>query len=99
MKGYFEHIEGRAEDVLKTSAGESVAKNTDKLTYLAAWLDDDGFERLLKMICKKAKIDVMQMPYGVRRRQAGDKEFWFNYTAEDVNTVMGPIESANFIRI
>ena len=99
VKGYFEHIEGRAEDVLKTSAGESVAKNTDKLTYLAAWLDDDGFERLLKMICKKAKIDVMQMPYGVRRRQAGDKEFWFNYTAEDVNTVMGPIESANFLSI
>ncbi len=76
VKDYFKHIEGRAGDVSTTFVSESVAKNNDKVTYLVAWLDDDGLERLLKLICKKEKIEISQMPYVVGRRQAEDKEFW-----------------------
>jgi beta-galactosidase len=99
VNGYLEHIEGCAEDILKTPEGESVAKTSHNMTYLAGWLDDAGFERLLTILCEKAKIDIIHMPYGVRRRQAGDEEFWFNYTACAVDTVVGNIAPADVLKI
>jgi beta-galactosidase len=99
VKGYLEHIEGDAEDVLKTSEGDSVAKAAHNMTYLAGWLDDLGFERLLTLLCEKAKIEIIKMPYGVRRRRAGDEEFWFNYTAYAVDTTVGSIAPADLVRL
>jgi beta-galactosidase len=69
------------------------------MTYLAGWLDNAGFERLLTILCEKAKIDVIHMPYGVRRRRTGDEEFWFNCTACAVDTVVGNIAPADVLRI
>ena len=76
-----------------------MAKTARNMTYLGAWLDDTGFERLLKILCEKAKIDVIHMPYGVRRRQAGDEEFWFNYTTYEVKTAVGNIAPADMLKI
>ena len=99
VKGYLEQIEGDAETVLKTCEGDSVAKVVLNITYLAGWLDDAGFERLLTLLCEKAKIEIIHMPYGVRRRCAGDEEFWFNYTADAIDTVVGNIAPADVLRI
>ncbi len=99
VKGYFELIEGDDEDVLTTTKGVSVAKIAQNMIYLAGWLDDAGFERLLKIMCEKAKIGIVQMPYGVRRRRAGDEEFWFNYTADAVDTSVGTIAPADVLRL
>jgi beta-galactosidase len=99
VKSYLEHSEGDAEDVLKTSKGDSIAKAANNITYLASWLDDVGFERLLTLLCEKAKIEIIRMPYGVRRRCAGDEEFWFNYTADAVDTIVGNIPPAGVLRL
>ena len=99
VKSYLEHSEGDAEDVLKTSKGDSIAKAANNITYLASWLDDVGFERLLTLLCEKAKIEIIRMPYGVRRRCAGDEEFWFNYTADAVDTIVGNIAPAGVLRL
>ena len=99
VKVYPEHIEGDAEDVLKTSEGDSVAKAAHNMTYLAGWLGDLGFERLLTLLCETAKIEIIKMFYGVRRRHEEDEEFWFNYTGYAVDTIVGSIAPADLVRL
>ena len=99
VEGYPEHIEGDAEDVLKKSEGDSVAKAAHNMTYSAGWLGNLGFERLLTLLCKKAKIEIIEMSYGVRRRHAEDEEFWFNYTAYAVDKIVGSIAPADLVRL
>ena len=99
VKGYFEKIEGSAKDLLNTIEGESVAKTSQNQIYLSGWLDSEGFDRIFKTLCKKTKIEVKDMPYGVRRRQTLNEEFWFNYNAYEVKTIHGKISAAGVLKI
>jgi hypothetical protein len=39
------------------------------------------------------------MPKGVRRRLTGHEEFWFNYNPHAVETNVGNIQPADFLKI
>ena len=99
IKGYFENLEGEAKDLILTFDNQSVAKFNDNITYLGSWLDEDGFDDLFSNLCSKAGINNEIMPYGVRRRETIEYEFWFNYNAYDVDTIHGLIKSADFLKI
>ena len=99
IKGYFENIEGSAEDLLTTSDKQSVAKSYKNLTYLGSWLDSDGFDNLFENLCTKVGLKVEPMPYGVRRRETNKFDFWFNYNSHDVETKFGIIKAADFLKI
>ncbi len=99
IKGYFENLEGKAKDLITTSDNQSVAKCEENITYLGSWLDQIGFDDLFYKLCEKAGISIEIMPYGVRRRETTEYEFWFNYNAFDVNTIHGNIKAADFSRI
>ena len=99
IKGYFENIEGSAEDLLTTSDNQSVAKFHKNLSYLGSWLDCDGFDSLFENLCIKVGLKVESMPYGVRRRETTKFYFWFNYNSYDVETKFGIIKAADFLKI
>ena len=98
VKGYFENLEGNAKDLILTFDNQSVAKFSGNITYLGSWLDEDGFDDLFSNLCIKAGINTEVMPYGVRRRETSEYEFWFNYNAFDVETIHGVIKSADFLK-
>ncbi|KEJ88949.1 beta-galactosidase [Sulfitobacter donghicola] len=81
---YREALEGSAKSVLETQAGQAVAVQTGRQTYLAAWLDAEALGNFLRGICKRADIATLDLPDGIRIRDTGSERFWFNYTDRQV---------------
>jgi beta-galactosidase len=52
------------------------------LHYLAGWPDDATFDRLLREAAAEAGIETVDLPDGLRIRDAGDWRFVFNYAPE-----------------
>ena len=52
--------------------------------YLACWPDDELGRRLMELLCKRAGIDIVTMPDGLRLRETGGVRFLFNYSAHPV---------------
>ena len=48
---YFEHIESLTEDILVSATNQSVVKNQGNISYLAGCLDNEGYDRLFKILC------------------------------------------------
>lgn len=82
---YREVLEGTAEVGLQTQSGGAVTMQSSNITYLGAWLDDDGFDALLTPLCAKAGLEVLDLPDGLRRRDAGDAVYWFNYSTQSLS--------------
>ena len=99
IKGYFENLDGSAENLITTTDNQSVAKFKNNFTYLGSWLDNDGFDDLFKNLFTKIRLNVELMPYGVRRRETKKYDFWFNYNSYDIETKFGLIKAANFLKI
>ena len=71
-----------------------VAMRHENITYLGAWLDQEGLRRLFRDICQSAGCPTVDLPDGVRRRQPGRERFWFNFDREKHhigNMVLPPI--------
>ncbi|MEM8692109.1 MAG: beta-galactosidase [Pseudomonadota bacterium] len=82
---YREEIEGSGAPLLQTEDGDVVAlKVSDSTTYLAAWCDAKGLGRLLKDLCFAAGLATMDLPRGLRCREAGDARYWFNYNPHPI---------------
>ena len=95
---YHENLESSAEVVLSSTEGHKVAVQKNNLLYLGAWLDQEGFLNLFEHCCITAGITTIKMPKGVRRRLTGCEEFWFNYNPQAVETNVGNIMPADFIK-
>ena len=54
------------------------------ITYLGGWFDHEALTKVFNEICLKAKIKVIQMPEGLRRRATSNEMFWFNYGTTSV---------------
>ncbi|MGL4608187.1 MAG: beta-galactosidase [Trueperaceae bacterium] len=52
---------------------------------IGMWTDVAGLRVLLEPILKRAKIETVKLPEGVRRTQRGDKAYLLNFNAKDVN--------------
>ena len=94
-----EELEGKADDIIKTSSGISVLKSKNNINYLGSWLDGNGFDELFISLCNKINLDYTIMPYGVRRRETSDCYFWFNYNNNEIKTIIGSIKGADFVKI
>ena len=76
---YREILEGSAAVVLCAEDQTPVAMRHENITYLGAWLDQEGLRRLFRDICQSAGCPTVDLPDGVRRRQTGCERFWFNF--------------------
>ncbi|GAA3871759.1 beta-galactosidase [Celeribacter arenosi] len=95
--GYLETIASEHEPVLEDSAGAPVAVQNGNLMYCAAWLDDEGWDRLISIVAAQVDMVTRSLPVGVRVRRTQSQEFWFNYNAHAVQTEAGEIEPASLI--
>jgi len=76
--GWREFISG-GETVLRSADGEPALVSQGRFSYLAGWPNAALVERVLRHLCKAAKIDVCALPDGLRMRQRGETVFVFNY--------------------
>ena len=97
--GYQESLESTAKVALSSADGHKVAVQNRNMLYLGAWLDQTGFINLFESCCTAAGVPTVQMPKGVRRRLTGHEEFWFNYNPHAVETNVGNIQPADFLKI
>jgi len=96
--GYLDEIEGTGVIILETTTGQPVAQQFGSLTYLAGWLDEAGFDRLIREITDRAGLAVRPMPEGVRIRDTSTERFWFNYSDKTVTTEAGDLPPAGVLR-
>jgi beta-galactosidase len=83
ISGYQEHLEGRAAVTLRDAAGAAVVMGEGGLSYLGAMLDRAGWITLCQRLCKRAGLETVQMPSGLRRRACGGERFWFNHLPQE----------------
>lgn len=76
---YREFLDTNANIIEQTMDGEPVLIQHDKQLYLAAWLDQTCWQRVVKSVCGMANVPTLEMPEGVRCRNTGTHLFWFNY--------------------
>ena len=84
IRGWREMLEGGAEAIERTSSGEAAAVASGQWIYLAGWFDSTAMLRVLKGACAQAGVATLDMPEGLRRRDAGAETFWFNHTDETI---------------
>ena len=97
VEGYLEEIEGSAETILETEAGAPVAKQAGRVTYMAGWGDATALDRLVNMLCVRARIATVKMPEGVRCRETGSERFWFNHNTTPAETPVGILPAAGVL--
>ena len=86
IEGYREVLEGTASMGLVTRTGSTVSMSDGKLSYVGAWLDLDGWKRVIELACERTGLDIIQLPNAVRVRETGAEQFWFNH--DDVEHVV-----------
>ena len=84
MKGWSEALETSDTPFRIMANGDLAAVSAGNITYLGGWFDDEALTKVFNEICLKAKIKVIQMPEGLRRRATSKEMFWFNYGAKNV---------------
>lgn len=94
IRSYRETLEGSAQVLETTAAGEAVVMSEGNLIYVAGWFDPQAMTRLIRTACDRAGLSTLNLPGGVRCRDTGRERFWFNYDdiSHDIDgTVLEPI--------
>ncbi len=81
LRCYRDALTGAAEVIEATTDGRPVVVSQGTVTYIGGMLDDVALSRLVRVACRKAAIEVFDLPSGVRMRDTGCERFWFNYSA------------------
>ncbi len=81
---WLERLEGEAEPVEETEAGQPVLVRSGGLHYLAGWPDETALARILAHACAEQGIAVTELPDGLRRRDTASHRFYVNYAPEPV---------------
>lgn len=96
---YVEDISHTGTPVLTTEDGAAITVRSGATCYLAAWLDDAGFDGLVANLANAAGIDTERMPEGVRRRTTATECFWFNYGTQPQVIDGRDLPSAGVLRL
>jgi beta-galactosidase len=84
FQGYTETIDGGAEVIERTVQGTAAVMRQGNLSYVAGWGDDTALKRILARACDDARIQTRVLPDGLRCRDTGSEQFWFNYNGAPV---------------
>lgn len=95
---YREELEGAAEIILQLENEAPVAVRQENIVYVGALLDEAGLERLYRELTAAEGLETRTLPEGVRIRDTQTERFWFNYSADAVETEAGSLEAAGMIR-
>ncbi len=79
---WMEHVETSASVSFELDDGTPLLVSKGRSHYLTGWLDELALARVLKDLCARADVSVVDMPEGVRQRHLGDLKFVFNYSRD-----------------
>ncbi|SNT34643.1 beta-galactosidase [Tropicimonas sediminicola] len=82
---WLERLEGSAEVVERTTAGQPVLVRSGGLHYLAGWPDPEAMVRILRSACAEAGVATTDLPDGLRIRDTATHRFYINYAPEPLN--------------
>jgi beta-galactosidase len=82
---YREELTGQANIIEATEGGAPVVMQQANVSYIGAWLDHTAMKRVIKRACEQSGVQTMELPDGLRVRDAGHQRFWFNYNAHTVS--------------
>lgn len=99
VAGYREILEGGAEAVLHLSDGAAVMVRSGHLSYLGAWLDEAGMERVLQEAAGRAGLRTEIMPGGLRCRETASEKFYFNYGPDSADIAGKKLAPGGLLRI
>ena len=84
ITGWREILEGSAPVQMTTADGEAAIMGENGRYYLGGWPDADFLGCILTRLLTDAGLTALEMPEGVRRRQAGGRVFLFNHGPDPV---------------
>ena len=84
VKGWNEVLESSDHPFRTMANGDLAAVSSGNLTYLGGWFDDEALTKVFREICARAKIEFIELPEGLRRRETSKEMFWFNYGTKNV---------------
>ena len=79
-----EELEGSTEVALRLADGRALMMRAGAVRYLGGWPDEAALARILRDACAEVGVETIDLPEGVRVRDAGTRRFWFNYGPEAV---------------
>ncbi|MFW8596073.1 beta-galactosidase [Cribrihabitans neustonicus] len=82
VTGYREAVEGEFEVIEALEDGSPAVVADGRRIYLCGWLDQEALAAVLRHAAKRAGVECLDLPEGVRVRRTGAECFWFNYSAE-----------------
>ena len=78
---WVEEVEGDAATYLAREDERPALAGTDRVRYLTGWPDDDSFYRIIAGLLEEVGLQPLDLPEGLRIRDAGARRFVFNYAA------------------
>jgi beta-galactosidase len=99
LRVWREHLDGTAETAERDAEGRPVLVRAGPLHYLGGWPDEVFLARLLSRLAAQAGLATIDLPEGVRIRDAGATRFVFNHTDAPVSFGGHVIEAAGVLRV
>ena len=93
-----EELEGTAEVALARADGSPAMLRAGGVNYLGGWPDDVTLRALLRDACAAQGIATVELPEGLRRRDAGPWRFWFNHDTRPIDWQGRGIPPAGVLR-
>ncbi|MEZ5536640.1 MAG: beta-galactosidase [Thiolinea sp.] len=88
IRGYREYLQGSvesdAETIEWTEDDEPVVVASQRSIYVGGWLDTETLQGVMQMACRRAGVDTLSLPEGLRCRKTGVECFWFNYSNQAI---------------
>ncbi len=98
VTGYREELDGTATPIMTLQSGEPLAMRDNGMIYVGGWLDAEGMDRLVEIVCARAGLPFAALPAGLRCRDTETERFWFNYNPYEVETEHGTVPAAGVLR-
>ena len=81
---WFETLETDAEILERTVDGKPVLVGGGRVGYLAGWPDERALDRIVRREAGARGLPILDLPSGLRVRDASSRRFWFNYAPETI---------------
>ncbi len=82
FRHWAEEVEGTAPVLRARADGLPALVGADGVQYLAGWPAPDTLRDILRDTCAALGIETLDLPEGLRLRDAGPWRFWFNHDAQ-----------------
>lgn len=99
VAGYREDLETALAPILIDECGATVAVRQDHITYVGGWGNAELLDRIVGDVARRAGIETVALPRGVRIRDTATERFWFNYNPHPAECPEGTLPASGLLRV